>query len=192
MTEASTKTRILQEAARIFAEKGYEGASMQDLAQALGLSKAALYHHFRSKEEILYQISLLALSELLARGERALEERDPSRALLLFMEGHARYIEENHPFFVAMLQGLASLSPPHREETVRLRDRHEANLRRILERGMEEGVFRRVDVALAGRAVLSLLNWMIRWFRPGGPMRAEEVARAYWDLVLRGLQDGNL
>jgi AcrR family transcriptional regulator len=192
MTKASTKTRILQEAARIFTEKGYEGASMQDLAQALGLSKAALYHHFRSKEEILYQISLLALSELLARGERALEEKDPSRALLLFMEGHARYIEENHPFFVAMLQGLASLSPPHREETVRLRDRHEANLRRILERGMEAGVFRRVDVALAGRAVLSLLNWMIRWFRPGGPMRAEEVARAYWDLVLRGLQDGNL
>ncbi len=192
MTEASTKTRILQEAARIFAEKGYEGASMQDLAQALGLSKAALYHHFRSKEEILYQISLLALSELLARGERALREKDPRRALLLFMEGHARYIEENHPFFVVMLQGLASLSLPHREETVRLRDRHEANLRRILQKGVDQGVFRPVDVALAGRAVLSLLNWMIRWFKPGGPMKAEEVARKYWDLVLRGLQDGNL
>ena len=192
MTEASTKTRILQEAARIFAEKGYEGASMQDLAQALGLSKAALYHHFRSKEEILYQISLLALSELLARGERALREEDPRRALLLFMEGHARYIEENHPFFVVMLQGLASLSLPHREETVCLRDRHEANLRRILQKGVDQGVFRPVDVALAGRAVLSLLNWMIRWFKPGGPMKAEEVARKYWDLVLRGLQDGNL
>lgn len=192
MTEASTKTRILREAAHIFAEKGYEGASMRDLAQALGLSKAALYHHFRSKEAILYQISLLALSELVARGERAIEEEDPRKALLLFMEGHARYLEENRPFFVAMLQGLASLSPPHREETVRLRDRYEASLRRILQRGVEQGVFRPVDLALAGRAVLSLLNWMIRWFKPGGPMRVEEVAREYWDLVLRGLQDGNL
>ena len=117
------------------------------------------------------------------------------------MEGHARYLEENHPFFVAMLQGLASLSPPHRvaspsgehrAETVRLRDRYEASLRRILQWGVEQGVFRPVDLALAGRAVLSLLNWMIRWFKPGGPMRAEEVAREYWDLMLRGLQDGNL
>ncbi len=186
-----TRTRILQEAAKLFTEKGYEATSVQDLAQALGLSKAALYHHFRSKEEILYAISLLALEGLVAGGEKALEVADPKAALLRFMEAHARYFEENRPFFVAMLQGLQSLSPEHREATVRLRDRHEENLRAILRRGVEQGVFREVDVALAGRAVLSMLNWMIRWFRPDGPMRAEEVARAYHDLILRGLERGS-
>lgn len=186
-----TRTRILQEAAKLFTEKGYEATSVQDIAQALGLSKAALYHHFRSKEEILYAISLLALEGLVAAGEKALEVADPKAALLRFMEAHARYFEENRPFFVAMLQGLQSLSPEHREATVRLRDRHEENLRAILRRGVEQGVFREVDVALAGRAVLSMLNWMIRWFRPDGPMRAEEVARAYHDLILRGLERGS-
>ena len=178
----TTRDRILEEAAKLFTEKGYEATSVQDLAQALGLSKAALYHHFGSKEEILYEISLLA--------QKALEVADPKAALLRFMEAHARYFEENRPFFVAMLQGLQSLSPEHREATVRLRDRHEENLRAILRRGVEQGVFREVDVALAGRAVLSMLNWMIRWFRPDGPMRAEEVARAYHDLILRGLERG--
>jgi hypothetical protein len=71
---------------------------------------------------------------------------------------------------------------------VALRDRHEANLRAILKRGVERGSFRPLDVALAGRAILSMLNWMVRWFRPGGPMRAEEVAQGYYDLILRGLE----
>ena len=187
----TTRTRILQEAARLFTEKGYEATSVQDLAQALGLSKAALYHHFGSKEEILYEISLLALEGLVAAGEETLREEDPKEALRRFMETHARYFEENRPFFVAMLQGIQSLSPEHREATVRLRDRHEENLRAILRRGVEQGLFREVDVALAGRAILSVLNWMIRWFRPDGPMRAEEVARAYHDLILRGLERGS-
>lgn len=183
-----TRTRILEEAAKLFTEKGYEATSVQDLAEALGLSKAALYHHFRSKEEVLYEISLLALEGLLREGEKALREEDPKRALLLYMEAHARYLEENFPFFAAMLQGLSSLSQGRREATVALRDRHEANLRAILKRGVERGSFRPMDVALAGRAILSMLNWMVRWFRPGGPMRAEEVAQGYYDLILRGLE----
>lgn len=186
----TTRDRILKEAARLFTQMGYEATSVQDLAEALGLSKAALYHHFRSKEEILYEISLMALRGLVQAGERALLEEDPKEALRLFMEAHARYFEENYDFFVTMLQGLRSLSPLHRAQTLVLRDRHEANLRVILQRGVDRGVFRGVEVALAGRAVLSLLNWMIRWFKPGGPMRAEEVARAYWDLILKGLEDG--
>ena len=183
----TTRDRILKEAARLFTEKGYEATSIQDLAEALGLSKAALYHHFRSKEEILYEISRLALEGLIQAGQKALAEPDPKEALRLFMEAHARYFEENYDFFVTMLQGIKSLSPAKREATIRLRDRHEANLRAILERGMAQGAFRPVEVARAGRAVLSLLSWMIRWFKPGGPMRAEEVARGYWDLAVRGL-----
>lgn len=187
----TTKERILEEAAKLFTEKGYEATSVQDIAQALGLSKAALYHHFRSKEEILYEISLKALRGLVRAGEEAMAHPDPEEALLRFMEAHARYFEENYPFFVTMLQGIKSLSPENRAATNELRDRHEANLRNILRRGVETGAFRPVDVALAGRAVLSLLNWMIRWFRPGGPKRAVEFARAYHDLVLRGLKDGD-
>ncbi|RTH04927.1 TetR/AcrR family transcriptional regulator [Thermus scotoductus] len=184
----ATRNRILEEAARLFTEKGYEATSVQDLAEALGLSKAALYHHFRSKEEVLYEISLQALEGLCRQGERALSEPDPKVALLRFMEGHARFFEENRPFFVAMLQGLQSLSPEKRAVTIALRDRYEGMLRSILERGMALGVFRPLDVGLTARAILSLLNWMIRWFRPGGPLRAEEVARFYFDLILKGLE----
>lgn len=185
----ATRERILEEAARLFTEKGYEATSVQDLAEALGLSKAALYHHFRGKEEVLYEISHQALEGLLEEGKKALAVPDPREALLRFMEGHARFFEENRPFFVTMLQGLQSLSPEKQAPIIALRDRYEETLRTLLRRGMESGVFRQLDVALTARAVLSLLNWMIRWFRPGGPLRAEEVARFYFDLILRGLED---
>jgi AcrR family transcriptional regulator len=108
---ATTRTRILEEAAKLFTEKGYKTTSVQDIAQATGLSKAALYHHFRSKEEVLYEISLQALEGLIREGEKALSEPHPSLALLRFMEGHARFFEENFAFFVTMLQGIKSLSP---------------------------------------------------------------------------------
>ncbi|MDM7324641.1 MAG: TetR/AcrR family transcriptional regulator [Thermus sp.] len=186
----ATRHRILEEAARLFTEKGYEATSVQELAEALGLSKAALYHHFPSKEEILYEISQEALKGLLREGEKALAAPTPQEALLRFMEAHARFLEENRPFFVTMLQGFSSLSPEKRAPTVALRDRYEGLLRTILQRGMEEGAFRPLDVGLTARAILSLLNWMIRWFRPEGPLRAAEVARFYFDLILRGLEDG--
>lgn len=185
----TTRGRILEEAARLFTEKGYEAASMQELAEALGLSKAALYHHFRSKEDLLREISLRALEGLLEATREATTHPDPEEALRLFMEAHARYFEERRSFFVAMLQGLESLSSEKRAVIVTLRDRYEASLRSLLERGMEARRFRPLDAALAGRGILGMLNWMIRWFRPGGPMRAEEVARFYYHLLLRGLRE---
>ncbi|GAB5602261.1 TetR/AcrR family transcriptional regulator [Thermus sp. FJN-A] len=186
----ATKDRILEEAAKLFTEKGYEATSVQDLAQALGLSKAALYHHFRSKEEVLFAISLRALEGLLEATSGAATLPDPEAALLRHMEAHARYFEENRPFFVAMLQGLSSLSGERRARIVALRDRYEERLRFLLKRGMEAGVFRPLDPALVGRGILGMLNWMVRWFQPGGPMGAEAVARFYFDLVLKGLKAG--
>ncbi|MCS6867707.1 TetR/AcrR family transcriptional regulator, partial [Thermus sp.] len=75
-----TKDRILEEAAKLFTEKGYEATSVQDIAQAVGLSKAALYHHFAGKEEVLYAISLQALEGLVREGEKALALPDPAQA----------------------------------------------------------------------------------------------------------------
>lgn len=94
----ATRHRILEEAARLFTEKGYEATSVQELAEALGLSKAALYHHFPSKEEILYEISQEALKGLLREGEKALAAPTPQEALLRFMELTPAFLRKTGPF----------------------------------------------------------------------------------------------
>lgn len=80
-----------------------------------------------------------------------------------------------------------------RQEAVDLRERYEHLLRAIVAEGVARGEFRAVDAAMTGRAVLSMLNWMARWFHPGGPKTAPEFARVYVDLLLGGLlQEPNL
>ena len=103
------------------------------------------------------------------------------------MVAHACHLAANADAFLTMLVGFSGMSQAQRAEALRLRDAHEGLLRAIIAAGVEDGSFRGVDPATVGRAVLSMLSWMARWFRPDGGKSAEEVALDYYDLMVRGL-----
>ena len=87
-----------------------------------------------------------------------------------------------------MLIGFGGMGPtPLKEEVLILRDAHEATLRHIISEGIETGEFRDTDVVDVGRAVLSMLNWMARWFTPGGERSAAAIAEAYYEIIVNGL-----
>ncbi|HEY0844520.1 MAG TPA: TetR/AcrR family transcriptional regulator [Noviherbaspirillum sp.] len=183
------RKRILEQAAQLFADKGYETASMADLARSMGVSKAAVFHYFQTKQQIYDAVILQAL-EGLARtvAEAVAREAAAPEKLRCFMTAHARYFEAHRPEFITMLVGFGGMdNTGYRDEAMRLRDQHERLLRDILAEGMASGAFRQADVMTTGRAVLSLLNWMVRWFKPGNGARAEDVARDYFDLLVGGL-----
>lgn len=183
------REEILREAALLFARKGYGGCSLAEVAAALNYSKGAIYNYFATKQEIYDAIIIRTLQGLLAAGAAAVAEgRSPPQRLRLFMIGHARYLADHYDSFVTMLAGYSGMSDAAlKDDAVKLRDAHEGLLRAILAEGMADGSFRSADVATAGRAVLSLLSWMARWFRPGGGKSAEAVAEEYFDLLVRGL-----
>lgn len=185
------RQHILEHAARLFAEKGYETSSLNELAAAIGVSKAAVYHYFETKQQIYDAIILETLSGLVARVTEAVgEERGAKKKLERFMTAHARYFEEHRHGFVVMLVGFSGMaSSEFRAEAMALRDEHERLLREIIEEGVASGEFRDVNVVMTGRAVLSLLSWMVRWFRPGGGASAEELVVEYYKLLLGGLQN---
>ena len=117
----------------------------------------------------------------------------PVRRLQSFMGAHARFFEDNFWAFTAMLIGFGGIRHLNqRARAVYLRDQYEDVLRRILRDGVREGQFREIDPIVAGRAVLSVLNWMARWFKPGGSKRAQEFAREYADLLVFGLHSPSL
>jgi len=104
------------------------------------------------------------------------------------MQHHAIYFEGHYNEFVAMLVGFNGMAMPEfRHEAMRLRSEHETLLRSILVQGVAEGTFAKLDPIITGRAVLSLLNWMVRWFRPGGVERAEGVATEYYNTLIGGI-----
>lgn len=173
----------------LFGRSGYDASSLNDLAAEVGISKAGLYHYFKTKQDVYDAIIIEALDGLFDHVRGAVERvAEPREKLLAFMTAHAEFFERNYWAFRCMLVSFSGMaSPEPRHDAVVLRERYELMLRAIISDGVRRGQFRDVDPASAGRAILSMLNWMARWFRPGGPKTAPEVAREFADLLFDGL-----
>src|SRR5216683_2284102 len=179
--------RLLEHAARIFCDKGYEGASMRDLSRACGMSVAGLYHYFSSKEELLYLIQKHAFRTIIDQVRRRLAvSDDPEERVRIFIENHLEY-------FLANKEAMKVLT--HEDE--RLKNGRGAEIRaikreyyRICLELMED--LRRVKgLQFSGRlAVLSLfgmINWIYTWHNPRVDAGAKVLARQMGDLFLCGV-----
>lgn len=186
---AAPRERILGAAAVLFARSGYDGSSVADLAGSIGVSKAAIYHYFTTKQDIYDAIILDALHGLTSSVYLELARAtDADDALRRFMVAHARYFELHHAQFVTMLIGYTGMALPEREDAARLRDGYEKRLRELISQGVADGTFRALDPVATGRAVLSMLNWMVRWYKPGQGDSAEQIAAGYFDLLAGGMR----
>ncbi|RVT97626.1 TetR/AcrR family transcriptional regulator [Rhodovarius crocodyli] len=185
------KLQILTVACRLFATKGFDGASMRDIAEECGISKATLYHHFPDKNAILRLVSMGTTKSIYlhiaAHDNPALPPMD---RLKVFMVETARFFEK---FRWAWLASAAMFwnDPQVRRRKQRLewRDKYEAVLRDILRAAVENGDMREdLDIALAGRLVSSATNWLTRWYSPGGPLTAVQIVEQFHDMIVGGFQ----
>lgn len=189
-TIENARGRILEQAAAKFARAGYDGTSMDAIAESVGVTKAGVYHYFPNKKEIYEAIIVNTLDGLLRSVSAAIAQaRDPENALSTFMAAHADYFEAHYDAFLTMLVGFGGMQNAGMiAEAQKLRNDYEALLRNIIASGVSDGSFRQVDVRISSRAVLSLLSWMTRWFKPGQGRRASDFAMDYCDLMLGGIR----
>jgi AcrR family transcriptional regulator len=180
---------ILEAAARLFSEKGFDGTSINDLAIEVGLSKATIYHYFPHKNQIYIDVIIGTLAALCEHVEKAIaREKSASDKFLAYAVSHADFFDTNLSAYTATTVGFGGLQhPPERRRAVALRDRHEGNLRSIISDGIKSGEFRFTDPRIATRVLLSSLNWMVRWYKPGGSRSASEFAREFAELLLAGM-----
>jgi AcrR family transcriptional regulator len=188
--ERTTRKRveILRSAAAAFRRRGYHGASVDEIARALHMTKGNLYYYFESKEEILYfchDYSLDILLDLLRRTEE--EGGAPERRLRALIEAFVHMIiDELHG--TALTLDLQALSPRLLRRVIAKRDRFDRGIRRVLQEGMQTGAFAPGDPKLLTFAILGAVNWITRWFDPRGEARSDEIARAFADYLLAGLR----
>ena len=178
---------ILASAIAAFRRDGYHGTSMEQIADQLLMTKGSLYYYFEDKEEILFAAHDRALDRILGdleevrrRGGCACEQLEN------LATAHIRIMVEGfHGTALALEFG--ALSPKRLQRIVSKRDAYEAGVRALIERGEREGCFRPVDPKMSSMALLGAINWLARWYRPGGAMGAEEISRRFLDLFLGGL-----
>jgi len=179
--------RVLEHAARIFCEKGYEGASMRDLSRASGMSLAGLYHYFESKEELLYLIQKHTFRSIIDKlRERLGASTDPEERVRIFVENHLEY-------FLANKEAMKVLS--HEDET--LKDARGAEVRAIKREyyricfDLLEDLKRAKGLQFSGRlAVLSLfgmMNWFYTWHNPRVDANARALAGEMSGIFLYGV-----
>lgn len=183
-----TRDEILEAAAQIISQKGYHAASMQDIARAVNLQKASLYHHVSSKQEILLILLNRGLDLLTERLEAVVVQPiSPDEKLRQAMSTYLQTLAEYESLSAVLLLEHRSLEPDLHELHIPRRDRFERIWRDVIQEGMDEGVFACNSPSIATRAVLGVMNWTITWYRHDGPLSAGEIAAEFADLFLKGL-----
>ncbi|GAA2262112.1 TetR family transcriptional regulator [Streptomyces ruber] len=178
--------RLLVAAVEAFAERGYHATTTRDIAGRAGMSPAALYIHYRTKEELLHRISRIGHEKALevlrtAAGSEGTATERLAEAVRSFVRWHAG----QHTVARVVQYELDALGPDARAEIVALRRRNDATVREIIEEGVAAGEFDVPDVRGTTLAVLSLCIDVARWFNAAGARTPDEVGALYADLVLR-------
>lgn len=184
--QPDARARLLAAAVESFASKGFHGTTTRDIATAAGMSPAALYVHHRSKEELLFLISKAGHEATLQLvTEAAASSTVPVEQLRAVVRAFAEHHAENHTHARIVNYELAALRPEHRKVIARLRRKIEAQVRSIIDTGVESGSFELADPGMITLAVLSLGIDIARWFRDEGRWSPAEVGEHYAQLALR-------
>src|SRR5512146_233019 len=172
----------------VLQERGIAGITMGEIAERLGMTKGSLYYYFKDKDDLLYQCHMRAMERSLrALRDTATPRLSPEVRLRQVLVAHIRGITEE-VYGAVVLTDIESLSPARRRRYVAKRDLFERGVRAMIAEGTRAKVFREVDVKLAGFAMLGAINWISKWYSPGGPWSSAELAERFADFLLGALR----
>jgi TetR/AcrR family transcriptional regulator, cholesterol catabolism regulator len=181
---------IVEAAAQLFDQHGYLGTSMAEIAEAAGLRKSTLYHYFKSKTDILFAIHD-GLIEHLLENQRQRERQaglTPTQELLEVMGDLMTLVQRRPGHFRVFFENTRQLPPDQGRIVAEKRNDYRSRVQGILERAIESGEFREVDVHLATLGILGMCNWAYQWLREDGPLDGRQVALAYWNMLVDGMK----
>ncbi|MFF4771259.1 TetR/AcrR family transcriptional regulator [Microtetraspora fusca] len=182
----SARDRLIAAGVEAFAAKGFHGTTTRDISSAAGMSPAALYVHYKSKEELLYQISRTgheATLQLL-RESRASSD-DPAEQLLAAVREFVAHHARGHTRARIVNYELSALSAEHYEEIRAIRRAINQEMRQIVESGVARGMFHTPNARMTALALLSLGVDVARWYRDEGEWSHQDIADHYCELALR-------
>jgi TetR/AcrR family transcriptional regulator, cholesterol catabolism regulator len=183
-----TRDDILDAAAQVIRQKGFHGASMSDIAEAVNLQKASLYHHVESKQEILLALLDRALDMLTDHIAAISAQAIPAdEKLRQMIRGYLSALAENADLTAVLLFEHRSLDKKSHARHVPHRDTFEGLWREVLNEGGRAKIFDCKDTGMAVRALMGVMNWTLTWYRPNGGKSIEQIADEYADLMLKGL-----
>jgi AcrR family transcriptional regulator len=184
---SARRSELSREAARLFAERGYHGTSIGDLARALGVQKGSLYAHISSKQDLLYETMRDGATAFHGALDAVPEEAPVVERIRLAMRAHLRVVAEQLDVATVFVREWRYLEGDRRNEILTERRRYEDRFRTLFREGRELGELRTdLDDGAAALLVLSAMNWAYTWLSPG--RATDDLADRFFATVLDGVR----
>src|SRR5947199_10186285 len=184
---SSRKSELTRQAARLFAEKGYHGTSIGDLAEAMGVQKGSLYAHIESKADLLWEVARDGAAAFHAALDAVPDDLPPAEKIRLALRAHLRVVAEQLDVATVFIREWRYLEGDRREQFVSERRRYEERFRALFQEGRELGDLRTdLDDGTATLLALSAANWAYTWLQPGRD--TDELADRFYDLLVNGMR----
>jgi AcrR family transcriptional regulator len=184
---SARRTELTRQAARLFAEKGYHGTSIGDLAQAMGVQKGSLYAHIDSKQDLLYETMRDGAAAFHGALDAIPEQLPATEKIRLALRAHLGIVAEQLDVATVFVREWRYLEGERREEILAERRRYEERIRDLFREGRELSELRAdLDEAAAALLFLSAANWAYTWLQPGRD--TNEIADRFYALLLDGIR----
>src|SRR5712692_4101673 len=190
IAEESLRDQIVNAALTLFLEKGYQTTTVQDIITIANCSKGGFYHHFASKEDLLYLLIDEGITDELERGEavvqRPISASERLRQLIVAM---VENIEQKRAQVTVFFEERRRLSSEKFAQIKGKRDRYEQLFRQVIVEGIQAGEFSSSsDPNIIVFAILGMCNWTYQWLQSGKRLGAAEIGNIFYDLIFEGLR----
>ena len=179
---------LILEAGRAFAKKGFHNTSLDEVAEALNVTKPALYYYIRTKQEILFECHNLTMDIAQRAKEYSFaRSEDPLERFRLFLTKYITTLASEFGAHAILLEPISSLKEDQREFILNRRRGFDHLMRSLLDQCIAQGKIRPCETSLAVNFFMGAVAGIPRWFNANGPLSGEEIAAAYLDFIFQGL-----
>ncbi|MGH3383872.1 MAG: TetR/AcrR family transcriptional regulator [Nocardioidaceae bacterium] len=180
-----TEQAFIAAATALFAEKGYNGTSISDVAQQLGLTTASLYYHVDGKQDLLLRVLETGMANFLDRLEAVLvQDLAPKEKLRLAVENHLDFVLTRQNAVAVFLRERRFLKSPYREQYEARVDRYDQLFTTLVQEAMDAGEIPPGEATLVRLSILGMINWAVEWYDPAGRFDQDKIIRAMSDLIM--------
>jgi AcrR family transcriptional regulator len=187
------KGRILDTSAELFSRYGYFGVTLDDIAKELHLNKITIYHYWHSKQDLYYEI-LLRANKIVLEDIKKIAKAGKSPDIIL-QNVVKNYVlnQITHPVpTTENLKKEYSLTNKHRSSLIKIRDQFDQAFQQIISDGMRDGMFIRGNPKMMNFAIIGVMNYVIHWYSPGGPLSKTEIVKHMTDFIMSSVLSSDL
>ncbi|WLR46848.1 TetR/AcrR family transcriptional regulator [Halobacillus litoralis] len=186
------REKIIQTSLELFDRHGFHGVSVKQIVQQTNTSKGGFYHHFQSKDELLFVIHDTFITYVLKEAQAAnVTHSSPIPKVQAIIQSFVQVFDLYKPHISVFYQESLYLKPAYEEEIKGKRDEFKRMVFNVIAEGQESGHFRReLPLEITGMAILGMVNWIYKWYRRDGTYTIDQIAEVFTDLVLHFLLPG--